>query len=289
MNTTSQFVKLGATQCRFLALVSCAIWAAAAISAAEGDAPFQGKKSVYRGFDRFDFAVDKRPVWVVVPKVAAAVKPWVWRALFWDHEPQVDVALLNKGFHVVYMDASDMYGSPATVENWNAFYKELTEKYGFAKKVALEGLSRGGLVCYNWGAVNPEKVACIYGDAPVCDFKSWPGGKGKSKGDAGAWQTILKAYKFENEQQALAYGKNPVDNLKPLADAKVPLLHVCGDADDVVPIEENTLILKERYEKLGGKMELIVKKGVGHHPHSLVDPAPIVDFILKHALPGDNK
>jgi pimeloyl-ACP methyl ester carboxylesterase len=251
------------------------------VVAAETDTPFAGKKSDYRGFERYDFTVDQRPVWVVLPKEPAPGKPWIWRALFWDHEPQVDVALLNKGFHLVYMDGPDMYGSPATVACWNAFYKELTEKHGFAKKVVIEGLSRGGLISYNWSAANPDKVACIYGDAPVCDFKSWPGGKGKSKGDAGAWQVILKSYKFESDAAALAYDKNPVDNLKPLADAKVPLIHVVGDADDVVPVAENTAVLKERYEKLGGKMELIVKPGVGHHPHSLKDPAPIVDFILK--------
>ena len=269
-------------------LAILALSAAPCCEAADGDAPFPGKKTDYRGFERYDFIVDQRPVWVVRPKEAAAGKPWIWRALFWDHEPQVDVALLNKGFHVVYMEASDMYGSPTTVGNWNAFYKELTEKYGLGKKVVIEGLSRGGLVSYNWGAANADKVACIYGDAPVCDFKSWPGGKGKSKGDAGAWQVILKSYKFETEAAALAYDKNPIDNLKPLADAKVPLIHVVGDADDVVPVAENTAILKERYEKLGGKMELIVKPGVGHHPHSLKDPAPIVDFILK-CTTGDGK
>jgi len=40
------------------------------------------------------------------------------------------------------------------------------------------GVSRGGLYCYNWASQNPEKVACIYGDAPVCDVKSWPMGEG---------------------------------------------------------------------------------------------------------------
>lgn len=45
-------------------------------------------------------------------------------------------------------------------------------KAGFNKKVALEGMSRGGLIVYNWAAQNPEKVACIYADAPVMDFKS---------------------------------------------------------------------------------------------------------------------
>jgi hypothetical protein len=31
-------------------------------------------------------------------------------------------------------------------------------------------------------------------------------------------------------------------------------------------------------------MEIIVKPGVDHHPHSLKDPAPIVEFIVKHTL-----
>ena len=36
-------------------------------------------------------------------------------------------------------------------------------------------------------------------------------------------------------------------------------------------------------EALGGEIVLIVKPGGKHHPHSLKDPTPIVDFILKHA------
>ena len=164
-------------------------------------------------------------------------------------------------------------------------YKYLTEEHGFAKKVALEGLSRGGLYCYNWAAANPDKVSCIYGDAPVCDFKSWPAGKGKSKGSPADWAKLIKDYGFASEQEALAYDKNPIDNLKPLADAHIPLIHVVGDADDAVPVAENTAILEARYKKLGGTIEVIHKPGVGHHPHGLDDPAPVVQFILKHT-PG---
>eukprot|EP00913_Durusdinium_trenchii_P023463 g22041.t1 len=169
------------------------------------------------------------------------------------------------------------------VRHWNAFYRELTTKYGFAKKVALVGLSRGGLYCYNWAAANPEKVACIYGDAPVCDFKSWPGGKGKGKGSRRDWQLVLKTYGFPEEAAALAYRKNPIDNLTPLAKAGVPLLHVYGDADNVVPWDENTGIIAKRYRKLGGAISLIAKPGVGHHPHGLDDPAPIVNFIARNS------
>jgi hypothetical protein len=61
----------------------------------------------------------------------------------------------------------------------------------------------------------------------------------------------------------------------------MPLLHVNADADDAVPWEENTCLVAERYRQLGGDITLIAKPGVGHHPHGLSDPTPIVQFILK--------
>lgn len=268
--------------CRIL-LLQLLVFSIAA-NASQAESPFPGKQSTWHGFDRYDFEVDGKPVLVVAPESPAAGNPWVWHGEFFGHKPAPDVALLKKGYHIVYMQVPNMLGCPKAVEHWNAYYKELTTRYHFAPKVALVGLSRGGLYCYNWASANPDKIACIYGDAPVCDFKSWPGGKGTGKGSESEWQRTLQVYGFETEADALAYGGNPIDNLKPLADAGVPLLHVYGGADDVVPWDENTGVLAERYKKLGGHIELIAKPGVGHHPHGLEDSTPIVEFILRNTL-----
>ena len=67
-----------------------------------------------------------------------------------------------------------------------------------------------------------------------------------------------------------------------MATAKIPILSVVGDADQTVPMLENSSLLKERYTALGGTMEMIVKPGCDHHPHSLKDPAPIVKFVMNH-------
>ncbi len=268
-------------------LMAVALTSAMASSVAVADeAPFPGKKSEWNGFDRYDFEIAETPVLVVVPKQTAPGKPWVWHGEFFGHKPAPDIALLNQGFHIVYVRIPDQFGGPKAIQVWNAAYQQLTEKYGFAKKVALVGLSRGGLYCYNWAIANPQKVACIYVDAPVCDFKSWPGGKGTGPGSAAEWQKLLKAYDFANDSEALAYTGNPVDNLAPLAKAGVPLLHVFGDADEVVPWEENTGLIDQRYRALGGKIELIRKPGVKHHPHGLDDPTPIVNFIALHSSPA---
>ena len=59
------------------------------------------------------------------------------------------------------------------------------------------------------------------------------------------------------------------------------MLHVVGDADEVVPVDENTAIFESKIKVAGGNIQVIHKPGIGHHPHSLPDPQPIVNFILK--------
>lgn len=253
-----------------------------AVPGGAGQAAFPGQVSDWNGYAKHEFVVDGREVLVVVPKSPAPGLPWVWHGEFFGHKPAPDIALLGKGYHIAYMKVQDMLGSPAAVQHWNAFYAELTGRYGLSKRPSLVGLSRGGLYCYNWAVANPERVSCIYADAPVCDFKSWPGGKGKGKGDPKNWERVIKLWGFKDEQAAITAKVNPVDNLEPLARAGVPLLHVYGDADEVVPWEENTKLMAERYRALGGSMTLIAKPGVGHHPHGLEDSTPIVDFIVRH-------
>ena len=57
---------------------------------------------------------------------------------------------------------------------------------------------------------------------------------------------MLERYHFADVAEALAAQQNSIDNLAGLAAEKVPLLHVFGDADDVVPWDENTGIIAER-------------------------------------------
>ncbi|MEZ4828619.1 MAG: GDSL-type esterase/lipase family protein [Bacteroidia bacterium] len=242
---------------------------------------FPGQKDTWMGYERHTFPFEGKTSYVVIPKEVATGTPWIWRARFWGHEPQTDLALLSQGFHVVYHDVSDMYGSPAAVKRWNRFYRYLTEKHGFSPKAVLEGLSRGGLIIYNWAIANPDKVSCIYADAPVTDIRSWPGGKMSGKGSPEDWEKCLKAYDM-TEAEAMEY--TPIaERLKPLAEAGVPILHIVGDADDIVPVAENTAIVEKKYKELGGKIEVISKPGIGHHPHSLASPLPIVDFILRNS------
>ena len=239
----------------------------------------QNSISSFYGYTCANFSFKNRNCKIVQPKKVLVGQPWIWRARFWGHEPQTDIALLERGFHIVYMDVAEMYGNEASINLWDQFY-DYMQQLGMSKKVVLEAMSRGGIYAYNWAIRNPTKVAAIYADAPVLDIKSWPGGMGKGPGSKEDW-TIFKNNFNLTEEQAKNFQNSPLDNAEIIAKGGYPMLHVVGDADEVVPVDENTQPFEARIKKAGASITVIHKQGVGHHPHSLANPTPIVDFILK--------
>jgi len=231
------------------------------------------------GFPAWRFQFEGVAAIIVAPHHAEPGKPWVWRARFWAHQPQFDRAMLAKGYHIAYCDIGGLYGAPVAVERWNRFYALLTQ-HDFHPKPFLEGMSRGGLIIFNWAKANPDKVSGIYGDNPVCDIKSWPGGLGKGKGAPREWEECLAVYGL-TEKSAASFQGNPIDGLEELARRHVPVILVVGEEDEVVPVKENADVFAERYAALGGKVDVIRKPGMKHHPHSLSDPTPLVEFALK--------
>jgi lysophospholipase L1-like esterase/pimeloyl-ACP methyl ester carboxylesterase len=238
--------------------------------------------TVWNAHPEDTFVLDRHHCRIVLPKSFAPGKPWIWRPEFFGAYDQADQALLAKGYPIAYMDMENIFGSPPAMKLMDKFYGYLTSHYGLSAKATLFGFSRGGLYSVNWAARHPDRASCLYLDAPVCDIKSWPGGRGKGNGSPADWERLKVFYGFTNDQEALDYQHNPIDNLKPLATAKISILNVCGGADTTVPYLENTAILKQRYEAMGGFIQVIVKPGCDHHPHSLTDPKPIVDFVLKN-------
>jgi len=246
-------------------------------------AQYPGKQSTWHGFTRYDFQIDRRNAHIIVPSKAAPGKPWIWRARFPEWHYQMDSILIRKGFHVVYVNTDGMFGSPKAMEVWNNFYNYLTSQYGFNKKVALEGVSRGGLFVFNFAKRWPERVSSIYAEAPVCDFKSWPGGKGSGDGDPASWKQLMEVYGFATEKEALDYADNPIDNLEKLAAAKVPLFFSIGLHDSIVPPDENTYILANKYIRLGGPATIypntLGKQTLKGHHFPIDDLNAVANFI----------
>lgn len=244
---------------------------------------FPGKKEDWKGFTKYTFEFDGKKAFVIEPTKTYSGKPWVWRARFPGWHTEMDSILLSEGFHIAHLNTGFQFGSPRAVKSWDRFYKYLTQSHDFSDKVALEGVSRGGLFVYNWAKKYPERVSCIYAEAPVCDFTSWPGGYGTGIGSAKDWKILKKEYGFTSDTEAMEYVGNPMDGLEKLAAAKVPVLHMVSLTDSVVPPKENTFPLINKYLELGGVATVVTcTEGIqtlhGHH-FPIETPRLGADFI----------
>ena len=238
------------------------------------------KISSFYGYNCADFIFDSADCKIVKPKWVAAGRPWVWRARFWGHEPQTDIALLERGYHIVYCDVAELFGNEEAIIRGNHFYSFLHEK-GLAEKAILEGMSRGAVYVFNWAAVNPDKVSGVYVDNPVLDLKSWPAGLGRVPASKVELELLKKDYRLSDTTEIRRFKGSPVDKVEQIADGKYPILILCADADEAVAPEENTILFEQKLKEKHRDIIVIHKPGFKHHPHSLPNPTPIVEFILK--------
>jgi pimeloyl-ACP methyl ester carboxylesterase len=192
---------------------------AVSLASEPASSTFSGEKTLWNGFERHDFLLDeqtltiqptqaapdegdgikhqvkgRRRCIVVAPKAAAPGNPWSWRGCYWDHQPQTEIELLRRGFHIAYVESSQELKPD---RSWDAWYEFLTAKHELSAKPAFVGMSRGGEYAYTWAVAHPDKVACIYADNP-----------------GGNWEVFTR--------------------LGGLATNDVPLLHVCGSIDPIL-------------------------------------------------------
>jgi pimeloyl-ACP methyl ester carboxylesterase len=218
--------------------------------------------TVYGG-NRTLIRVGSYTAFVIEPPTAApdGSRPWAWYApTFINQYPNSANAwyftqLVQKGFWICGIDVGESYGSPAGTAAYSAFYDTLIARYQLDPKACLVPQSRGGLMLYNWAASgNADKVSRIAGIYPVGDLRSYPG-----------LGTACWAYGMSEQELAANLTQyNPIDNLQPLRDAGVPILHIHGDADYVVPLSQNSQVIHDRYVAMGGEADLIVVPGQGH-------------------------
>lgn len=227
------------------------------------------------------FEVSGCRAFLIRPKnVPAGVPmPWVWYApVIGNPSPNPAWMLqqwVDKGIAMAGVDVGESYGSPRGRQVFTAFWELLTKHYRMSQRACLLPQSRGGLMLYNWAAENPSRVACIAGIYTVCDLRSYPGLK-RACGAYGLSEAELELRLMQH---------NPVDRLSPLAKAQVPILHIHGDVDKLVPLERNSGELARRYRELGGPMKLIVVPGKGHQVcDEFFRCQELVDFIATHAL-----
>lgn len=235
-------------------------------------------ESVWNGYRRADFEVDGRPSLLIFPEHPLPGNPWVWRTEFFGAFDMVDRALLAKGWHIGYHQVSNMYGCQTSIEYLRAYQDYVEEHFQLDRHPVLFGFSRGGLYAVNYTAAYPSRVGGLYLDAPVMDIRSWPGGFGVGCGAPGCWEECMRWYGL-SVASAPGFAQNPLDQVDRLVAADIPIIGVVGLKDGVVPYEENLGAFVPKYRAAGGRIKVLKKPECDHHPHSLEDPTPVVEFI----------
>lgn len=227
------------------------------------------------------FQIEGRPAFVFLPPEGKRrnPQPWIFYAPTlppypdgaerWMHEK-----FLEAGIAVAGVDVGEAYGSPQGNRHFDALYRELTEKRGFARKPALLGRSRGGLWVTSWAIANPDRIAAIAGIYPVFDFTSYPG-LDKAAPAYGLSADDLRAREVE---------LNPIKRIDVLARAKIPVFLIHGDSDKVVPLEPNSGEFFKRYKEAGAEsfVTLEVLKDQGHNLYEgFFRSQNLVDFVIQ--------
>ena len=227
------------------------------------------------------FSVAEHAAFVISPAAdrRRTPQPWVWYAPTLPGLPSKAEAwmferFLAAGVAIAGVDVGESYGSPTGVAVYDQLHATLVNERGFAPRPVLLARSRGGLMLYAWAIEHPQQVAAIAGIYPVCDLRSYPGvdrACAAFEMSAGALRDSLDAH-------------NPIARVHSLAAADVPIHHIHGDADRVVPLEANSAALRRRYEALGGVMSLEIPNGRGHDMwRGWFESQALVDFVTKHA------
>ncbi|MBC7363709.1 MAG: prolyl oligopeptidase family serine peptidase [Candidatus Aminicenantes bacterium] len=231
------------------------------------------------------FEIDGHTAFVILPAIENRYSnrpiPWVWYAPTLNNLPDKNERwmferFLAAGIAIAGIDVGESYGSPQGRAGFSALYRELVERRGFSRKPCLLARSRGGLMLYNWAVEHPDSVSCIAGIYPACNLRSYPG-----------LDKACTAYGMSAEQLGKELANhNPIDRLASLARAKIPIFHIHGEKDELVPLSDNSALLASRYRELGGSMRLRIVPGQGHNLwKGFFQCQELVEFIIEHAIP----
>ena len=220
---------------------------------------------------------------IVYPKERSANSYLAIKTEYWEAFPKaIELPLLEKGFHLCYIKNDNRFGGNEDLDRKARFIRYVQEKCGMASQCIPIGMSCGGMIAIKLAARYPELVKCMYLDAPVVNYMSWPCGFGIGLRHPADHTEILNALGLKDISQLLACRDMPLDRLPVLVANKIPVIMVSGDADQEVPYCENGVFLEKAYKDAGVEVEVYIKPNGDHHPHGLAEPGVILDFILRH-------
>lgn len=236
------------------------------------------------GFRCVEFEFEGQDAKLVFPEPEVSNGRLAIKTEYWGAFPDIEINLLRKGFHLAYIKNKTRFATKEDCDIKASFIKHLSGKYGLSEKCVPIGMSCGGAHAIRFAGLYPELISCVYIDAPVLNFCSYPGKIGNGECER-VWQNeFVKAYPGIKRYQLLNFSEHPIALCDVLIDNKIPVCMSYGTEDKTVIYEENGKLLEQAFEDTE-LLKVIRVDCRGHHPHGkLSDNSEIVDFIVEHSF-----
>lgn len=234
---------------------------------------------IWEGFSGVRFEFEDTIAMLIRPTGKPNGK-WIYKTEYFGVFPAVEKELLRRGYHLLFDKNRNRWGEPYDLERKVRFMSFVPREFGLSERCTMVGMSCGGMYAVKLAALAPDRVDCLYLDAPVINFLSCPFALGRAV-DAVSEEYVRLTGRGLPEM--LSYREHPLDKFPILAEHKIPVILVAGGSDKIVPFEENGGLLEDYYVRRGVEIEVHIKPDCDHHPHGLDDPRIIADFIEKHS------
>lgn len=235
-------------------------------------------EQLWNDFKMETFEFEERTAHIIYPDGEPNGKI-VFKTEYLNAFPNFEIEMLKRGYYLCFIDHRNRWATDEEIDITADFIKYAAEKLKASQKCIFVGMSCGGLQATKLAELYPELVAVLYLDAPVLNILSMAC-LGEFK-DEKFWRELVSCYGF-SRSTVVNFRKSPIDNMKPLIENNIPIIMLYGNADNVVIYEENGKVLENFYKENGGEIKVIAKSMVGHHPHGLSDPTPIIEFVERY-------
>ncbi len=219
---------------------------------------------------------------IAFPDRQAENCPWTLKTEYSWAFPDLECALLDRGFGRAYLKNINRWGLREDLDAKAAFAHALHEEFGFSEKCVPVGMSCGGLHAIKTAAYHPEIVSVLYLDAPVVNLVGYLCPSDPSYYREKTLEEILGALHL-TRSELLNYRDNPLDCLPKLIANRIPAVLVWGDSDTVLRPSDHIPPVLAAYRDSGVDFLPIEVKGRDHHPHRPESLDETIAFLCSHA------
>ena len=248
------------------------------------------KAENYFGYVCLTFSYNKIPCKILLPHRVAEGRPWIWGVGSSEQPLWNDIALLERGYHVVYTDQAERMGNLMNIQEGNSVYDLLCnngENKGLGPQAVLIGKGRRGIYTFNWAAANPGKVAAVYVDNPFLNMISaFYDSQGYRKTESELSQIIRESYPYMKNRDfnnfrnlTRKFKESPTDKADNIAGGKYPILILYDKDDEAVDHFQDTIPFVQNVRGKGGNITNMDKESLKNDPDILSASSYLVDFI----------